>query len=98
MNFTGAFFKALPRSFFSGVVLILFFLNVCCYAHELSDQQIAAIDAHVLSASPEVEADRQLLVAYLTQGLHTDAEKPVLFIVGLPIASSMMRMLFYQVD
>jgi len=75
MNFTGAFFKALPRPLFSGVVLILFFLNVCCYAHELSDQQIAAIDAHVLSASPEVEADRQLLVAYLTQGLHTDAEK-----------------------
>jgi len=75
MNLTNAFFRFFPRSLFSGIFLVLFFLNVSCHAHDLSDQQIAAIDAHALTTPPEVEADRKLLVAYLTHGLRTDSEK-----------------------
>ena len=46
-----------------------------CSAHDLSPQQIAAIDAHVLAAPASDESDRKLLVAYLTEGLHSDTEK-----------------------
>src|SRR5450830_1664641 len=63
------------RSAVCCLVLLTFALHGTAFPHDLSDEQLAAIDAHALATPPEVEVDRKALVTYLMQGLHTDSEK-----------------------
>lgn len=62
--------------FAPGIVsAILMLLGPLSYSHEIDEKRRAAIDAHALAASPELEISSKALATYLVQNFHSDTEK-----------------------
>jgi transglutaminase/protease-like cytokinesis protein 3 len=57
------------------VAATLMSLGPLSYGHEIDEKKRAAIDAHALAASPELESSSKSLAAYLAQDLPSDTEK-----------------------
>ncbi|MCX7218381.1 MAG: hypothetical protein NTY70_05385 [Burkholderiales bacterium] len=51
------------------------FFSAGASAHDVTEKQRAAIDAHALATPSEIEADSKSLATYLVQDLHSDTEK-----------------------